>query len=115
VLKLLFATVPTADHFQQFDKVVPVDTLRTETALPPQHGGTQRLFGGIVRRLDVVFAHECPDQMAHRRSVATRRHIKEGGDRCHHGSQPAPFAGCFPAGFVDVAAVSCRAAIGSAS
>jgi hypothetical protein len=218
-MPLLLPTGRT-DRQDPFDKVVPIGAMRAETTLSPEHSGTKRLFGRIVRRLDPFFAHERPErrlvgqqllthafgritppcpphqqpvdgrldrrhrrlerrpvdrpfpeqvpqpkdqlaqhqkvrapdphtpapinqglkiadqmapaqlmplwrqrqirtmpirphdpsiggpqQVAEARSVATGRHIKQGGDRRHHGPEPAPFPGFFPAGFVDVAAV----------
>jgi hypothetical protein len=44
-------------------------------------------------------------QLAQRRAIPTGRHSKESGNRRDHGPQPAPLAGFFPAGLVDVAAV----------
>ena len=43
------------------DKGVALGAVRAETALPPQHGWTECLFGGIVGWLDAVFADECPE------------------------------------------------------
>src|SRR5258705_12975381 len=43
------------------DKRVALGAVRAEPALPPQHGWTECLFGGIVGWLNAVFAHECPE------------------------------------------------------
>ena len=50
------------DRQDPLDKAVPVGAVRAETALPPEHGRTECLFGGIVGRLDAVFAHERPER-----------------------------------------------------
>ena len=59
-MTLLLATGRT-DGQNTFNKAVAVGTVRAETALPPDHRRSQRLFGGIVGRLDPLFAHKCPE------------------------------------------------------
>src|SRR6266496_1873747 len=57
------------DGQDALDKRVALGAVRAETALPPQHGRTECLFGGIGRGLDAVFTHERP----HRRAPWSRR------------------------------------------
>src|SRR5947199_35129 len=49
-----------ADRQDAFDKGVALGAMRAETALPPEHRRTERLFGGSVRWFDTVFTDERP-------------------------------------------------------
>ena len=62
-----------ADGQDTLYKAVPLGTVRAETALPPQHRPTQRLFGGIVGRLDVFFTHERPERRLMIEQLLTHR------------------------------------------
>jgi hypothetical protein len=48
------------DCQQPLDKSAPRCRLRTERQLPPYHRLTQRLLGGIVRRLNSLHFHKGP-------------------------------------------------------
>ena len=50
------------DGQDALDKRVALGAVRAETALPPEHGRAERLFGGIVGWLDALFADERPQR-----------------------------------------------------
>lgn len=86
-----------ADGQDPLDKVVSIGTVRAETALPPEHSRTERLFSRIVGRLDPVLAHKRPQRgfvveqlLTHpiRRGPTPRPVYQEDVERClnrgHH-------------------------------
>ena len=53
-------------------EAAPLLALRSEARLPPNHGVSQRLLGGVVRRLDALHPDKCPERLGHQVEVTAR-------------------------------------------
>ncbi len=55
-----------------FHEAAPPLALRSETRLPPNYGVSQRLLGGVVRRLDSLHSDKRPERPGHQVEVTAR-------------------------------------------
>src|SRR5919202_1329308 len=67
----LLLTTGRAHRQDALHEATPSRAVGTVAALPPEHGGAQRAFGGVVRRLHPVYVHKRPQRWPHPEQVTT--------------------------------------------
>src|SRR5262252_11049384 len=60
------------DRHHAFGEEVAAIALGAERSFPPEHEGSQLALGVVVRGLDVVPIHECPERRPVRQDVSAR-------------------------------------------